>query len=339
MSTKQKGGLYEGTLLLRRRQGCSWLPGYFRTGNMTEVNLPAPSINTVDLPNMELAEFSGYGLGESRGSATTVAPNNTFTVNIDDPTGKMKAILQNSELEKKEVAAGTQVDLEREAPAEGEFVKFPMYHKGITSLVVVRKTGDDATAWVTATTYPVGAYTIPIVANDHFYKNIGTEAASDATEPTPWPTDGSTIADGAGVIWQDMGEITASDSVDYTLSSASFGAYKIKEGSRFEYGEVLLHSYEYAANSFDKTKPNTEFEIYACVQFFGVNRFNQEKLARQWHYCHVVGTGAEVFGTASAMTWTATFTLKNPPSDHPDLPDDHDGEKQVELDWEDTSCQ
>jgi hypothetical protein len=330
--TDQKGGIYEGTLMLRRKQGCNWLPGYFRAGNTTEISLAGPSPTTVDLPNMELEEFSGYAHGESRGSSTTVAPDNTFTATIDDPTGKMKAILQNSELEQKEIAAGTQVDLEREAPAEGEFVKFPLYHKGISNLVVVRKNGDDAATWVTATAYAVGDYVVPDPSNGHFYK--ATIAGTSDTPPT-WPIDGSSVVDGT-VTWKDMGTIEADDTVDYILSSSSFGAYKVREDSRFEYGETLLNSYEYAANNFDQTKPNTEFDIYCCVQFFGINRFNQEKLARQWHYCHVIGTGAEVFGTAGAMTWTATFTIKNPPSDHPDLPPDHDGEKQIELDWEET---
>lgn len=327
----QKAGMYKGTLLFRQKKGCNWLPGYFRTGNTTEINIAAASPNTVSIPNMELEEFSGLGIGDTRASATNVTTDGTVTVTVDDPTGKMKAILQNSELTKTEIAAGSQVDLEREAPAEGEFVAFPLYHKGITNLVVVRKNGDDAAAWVTATSYGLGDYAVPTVSNGHFYKATAA-GTSDASEPT-WPTDGSTVVDG-GVTWQDMGTIEADNLTDYVLSSSGFGAYKVREGSRFEYGEVLLNSYEYAARSFDETNPNTEFETYGCFRFYGENEFTQERLARQWHYCHVVGTGAEVIGTPNAMTWQMTLTMQNPPSDHPDLPADYVKGKQIELDWE-----
>ena len=337
MSKKFKGGRYEGVLLMMFKEGCDWLPGWNRSGNSTSINIAGGTANTFNLPNMELEEFSGYAQGEIRESGTTVTFPDTFTATFDDPSGKIAAIAKNAQQETKVVAAGSQVDLLRKAPAPGDYVSLPMYHTGITSLVVVRKAGDTASAWVTATTYAVGDYVVPTVANGHFYKAT-VAGTSDATEPGTWPTDGTTVTDGT-VTWQDMGTIEAALNVDYVLTSSAFGAYKIAENSRIEYNEELLNSYDYAARTFEKNLPASKVDTYAAVRFYGENYMTGEKMARQFHYCHLVGTSEDVLSMENNMTWTVTFTIKKPPADHPELPDDYvEGQKQIELLWED-ACQ
>lgn len=339
MAKQFKGGRYEGVLLFMFYAGCDWLPGWARSGNSTSINVPGAAANTVNIPNMELEEFSGYAQGEVRESGTTVTFDDTFTSTFDDPTGKLAAIAKNAEQTTKVVDAGSQVDLLRLAPAAGDYVSFPIYHKGISTLVVTRKAGDDAVAWVAATVYAAGAYMISGTPNGHFYKNVGVDGTSDATEPTPLPTDGSTIVDGADIIWQDMGEIEAAVGVDYVFTSSAFGVYKIADNTRIEVGEELLHSYDYAARTFEKNIPGSKVDTYAAVRFFGKNNMTGEKLARQWHFCHIVGTSEDVLSMENNMTWTVTMAIKTPPDNHPELPDDHvAGQKQIELLWEDP-CQ
>lgn len=47
-------------------------------------------------------------------------------------------------------------------------------------------------------------FTRPTTSNGHYYSNVGTVSTTSGTEPT-WPTDGSSVADGANIIWQDEG--------------------------------------------------------------------------------------------------------------------------------------
>jgi len=67
-------------------------------------------------------------------------------------------------------------------------------------------TGVDGEMWVGSATYALGDLVIPTEPNGHYYKALAADDAG-ATEPT-WPTDGTTVADGAGdLVWQDMGMI------------------------------------------------------------------------------------------------------------------------------------
>jgi hypothetical protein len=308
-----------------------------KTGNQTTITIDAATASTVDIPNNTLTELDGYAEMESRASMTSVTLPDTIQVVFDDPTGKMAAIAENAENDTKSVDAGSQIDLERNAPAAGEEIHLDPYHMGVSNLVIVRKNGDDASAWVTATAYAEGDYVVPTVSNGHFYKaTVG--GTSDATEPT-WPTDGSTVVD-SGVTWKDMGLIEASSTTDYLLLSGKLGVVQIRTGTSFEYDEPLLCSYDYLGHEFDRNKANQKVDTYGAVKFFGENKMTGERLARYWYDCHIVGTSSKEFGLANNMSWSVTITRRTPDQEtHPELPSDYQtGDKEMELSWEE-SCQ
>lgn len=133
------------------------------------------------------------------------------------------------------------------AAAAGKYTRTAK--RGLSSVVVTHKEGDDASGWVANTAYVLGDYIIPTTPNGRFYKctTAGTSAA--VTEPT-WPTTlGATVADGAGaLVWTDMGTITAVSGTDYSVET-TLGMIKTLSGGAIVENETLNVDYAYAAES------------------------------------------------------------------------------------------
>lgn len=78
-------------------------------------------------------------------------------------------------------------------------------------------------AWTTAHAYLLNDLVVPTVANGHYYKATTAGTSAAVTEPT-FPTNGSTVADGAGtLVWTDQGLLP--NGIDRGAASATaFGA-------------------------------------------------------------------------------------------------------------------
>ena len=74
--------------------------------------------------------------------------------------------------------------------------------------------------WATGTAYVLGQWVIPTAANGHYYK-CTTAGTSGGTQPT-WPTNGSTVADGATLIWTDEGTTAPLSATGWTLGTGAF---------------------------------------------------------------------------------------------------------------------
>ena len=311
-----------------------WSPGWLAMGGHTKVTTEAAKPTTSSLMNYTLND--GYALNAVRATQTTVETSNVMQVELTDPTVFTAALARNGLLEVKSVAQGTQVALERPAPAAGEYLSVDYYHKNITDLVITRQNGSTATAWQATTAYALGAYKIPATANGHFYQ-VTVAGRSGSTAPT-WPTTGGTVTDGGvgGVTWQDMGTIIAAAETDYVLNSAADGEIAIPDDTRLVAEETLLLDYSYAAHAFDLVRLNTKTDFYAAVKFDALNTFRTtRRVAEYWPYCHIVGTTNPDKGMANDMTWGLTITANAPNLlTHPELPSDWaEGEVAREISW------
>ena len=127
----------------------------------------------------------------------------------------------------------------------GKFIELDKGELAEANFTVENNDGVTASAWQASTTYAVGDFAIPTVANDHFYK-CTVAGDSDASEPT-WPTDGSTVADGAAT-WIDMGVIEYALDTDYRVNYR-IGLVEILAAGAITEGDSLKVTYDHSAIS------------------------------------------------------------------------------------------
>lgn len=136
-----------------------------------------------------------------------------------------------------------------------------------SGLTVSRDAGADASQWADSTTYALGDYVVPTIANEHFYKCTAA-GDSDTVEPT-WPTDGTTVTDG-GATWQDMGTIAAVKDTDFEIISRTGMIRALSTGS-IEAGETLTAAYDYLAVTGNEISGAVQPTIKAYIFLDGQN--------------------------------------------------------------------
>lgn len=161
-------------------------------------------------------------------------------------------------------------------------------HRNVSSVVVNRKAGVDASAWQATTEIALNGYRIPVTPNGHFYKCTvaGTTAG---TEPT-WPTDGSTVVDGT-VTWQDMGLIIAA-ATDYRMNT-TLGLIEALATGNIEDGEVLTCAYSYAAETGNQINIGDEELIRVAMLIDGENKVDGSPMQGEFDSV-VLGTASEI---------------------------------------------
>ena len=248
MSEVFEGGIFGGTLYADFYLGGKWT-GKQKAGNATKFELKANADRKV-LPSNQRGSY-GMAL-----RVATIAKEADLNIDINDPVREVFTVGFLGEAETIAITAGSVTDEVVTAPMPGKALE--LAYREISAVTVTRKNGDDAADWAATTAIALGAYRVPTVANDHFYKC--TVAGSTAgTEPASWSTDGSTVVDGT-VTWKDMGTIVAALNTDYTIGvdGARLGWIFLTDDTRLEFEEPLSHDYTYAARSGYRVKGATQ---------------------------------------------------------------------------------
>ena len=243
-----EGGIFAGTLYADFYLGGKWT-GKQKAGNATKFELKADADRKV-LPSKQRATY-GMAL-----RVATIAKESSLAIDINDPARDVFTVGFLGEAENIAVTAGSVTDEVVNAPMPGNALA--LAYREISAVAMTRENGDDAADWAGTTAIALGAYRVPTVANDHFYKC--TVAGSTAgTEPASWSTDGSTVVDGT-VTWKDMGTIVAALNTDYTIGvdGARLGWIFLTDDTRIEFEEPLSHDYTYAARSGYRVKGATQ---------------------------------------------------------------------------------
>lgn len=239
-----EGGLYSGTLYAEFFVNGRGI-GLKKAGNATKFELK-PEAEVKNLPS-KMKETYGQNL-----RTVVLAKPHTLSITVNDPEREVWKIGFMGELETIAIDPGTVTDEVHAAPDPGNALD--LAYRDISSVVVTRKNGEDASTWTATSAIAAGNFVVPTVANQHFYK-CTVAGNTDATEPVSWPTDGSTVTDGA-VTWQNMGPIEALLNTDYTIGvdGASRGWITLSDATRIEAEELLAHDYSYAARAGYKIK-------------------------------------------------------------------------------------
>ena len=242
-----EGGIFAGTLYADFYLGGKWT-GKQKAGNATKFELKANADRKV-LPSNQRGTY---------GMALRVATLNKeaeLNIDINDPARDVFTVGFLGEAENIAVTAGSVTDEVVNAPMPGNALA--LAYRDISAVTVTRNNGDDAADWAATTAIALGAYRVPTVANEHFYKC--TAAGTTGGVAPTWPTDGSTVVDGT-VTWQDMGTIVAVLNTDYTIGvdGARLGWIFSTDDSRLEFEEPLSHDYTYAARSGYRVKGATQ---------------------------------------------------------------------------------
>ncbi len=233
-----EGGLYSGTLYGDFFVDGDWT-GLLKVGNATKFELKSSA------DKKELTSKMKETYGQVIKTATIAKPS-SLTIAINDPVRDILVVGFLGKAENIAVSAGSVTDESHDAPQAGKAVDLAF--REISSVTVTRKNGEDAAAWSATAAATEGSFIKPTTANQHFYKCI-TAGNTGASEPT-WPTDGSTVNDGAAV-WKDMGTVEATLNTDYTIgiTGGKLGWITLTDDSRIEFREPLLVDYTYAARS------------------------------------------------------------------------------------------
>lgn len=242
-----EGGIFSGTLYADFYLGGKWT-GKQRAGNATKFELKADA-DRKELPSKQRGTY-----GQSLRVATIGKPS-SLAIEINDPARDVFTVGFLGEAENIAVTAGSVTDEVVTAPQPGKALSLAF--REISAVTVTRKNGEDAATWAATTAIVLGAYCVPTVANNHFYK-CTVAGTSGASAPT-WPTDGSTVTDGT-VTWKNMGTIIAALNTDYVLGvdGARLGWVTLTDDSRIEFEEPLSHDYTYAARSGYRIKGATQ---------------------------------------------------------------------------------
>ena len=78
---------------------------------------------------------------------------------------------------------------------------------------------DEYADWKAATTYVVGAYAVPVVRNDHYYR-VTTGGTSGNAQPVFPTTSGATVTDGT-VVWTESGRAAWEPTFDLNRGAAA----------------------------------------------------------------------------------------------------------------------
>lgn len=233
-----EGGIFSGTLYADFYLGGKWT-GKQKAGNATKFELKA------DAERKELISKQRGTYGQSLRVATMAKPS-SLAIEINDPVREVFTVGFLGEAENIAVTAGSVTDEVVTAPQPGNALALAC--REISAVTVTRQNGDDAADWAATTAIAPGAFRVPAVANDHFYKC--TVAGTTGGSAPAWPTNGGTVIDGT-VTWKDMGTIIAVLNTDYTIGvdGARLGWITLAEDSRIEFEEPLSHDYTYAART------------------------------------------------------------------------------------------
>lgn len=181
---------------------------------------------------------------------------------------------------------GGTVSAENITAIVGAYVE--LAHPNVSSVVVNRKAGVDASAWQATTEITLGAYRNPTVANAHFYK-CTVAGTTGAAEPT-WPTNGSTVVDGTAT-WQDMGLIVAA-ATDYAVNAA-LGMIETLATGNIENNEVLTCAYTYAAETGNQIDIGSQELIRVAMRIDGENAVDGSAMQGEFDSV-VLGTASEI---------------------------------------------
>lgn len=183
--------------------------------------------------------------------------------------------------------------------------------RGISAVTMKAKEGDDASAWVTATAYAVGAVVIPGTPNDHWYMaTVG--GTSDVAEPT-FPTDGSTVADN-DITWQDMGPILYVKDTDYEEVSLPLGRIYTMPGGNLATAVALAAAvgvtfglrfgYDRASNTRVQIKTGDARSVTGSLRLIADNP---------------KGTNRDFYFPKVTLTPTGTLSLKSAESNYQEM--------------------
>lgn len=242
-----EGGIFSGTLFADFYLGGKWT-GKQRAGNATKFELKSNADRKV-LTSNQRGSF-GQAL-----RVATIAKEAELNIEINDPVRDVFTVGFLGEAVTIAVTAGSVTDEVVTAPMPGNALS--LAYREISAVTVTRKNGEDAPDWAATTAITLGAFCVPTVANDHFYKC--TAAGSTGGSAPTFPTDGTTVVDGT-VTWQDMGTIVAVLNTDYTIGvdGARLGWIFMTDATRIEFEEPLSHDYTYAARSGYRIKGATQ---------------------------------------------------------------------------------
>lgn len=152
----------------------------------------------------------------------------------------------------------------------GQSTSNPAGARGISSVVVEAA----ASAWTAATAYAAGAIVKPTTGSGlHYYRCTVAGTSHASTEPT-WPTNGSTVTDGAAT-WEDAGTLLMVAGTDYN-TDLDLGRLQIL-ATVGAVATPIVVDYSRPAKTWEQVKTGSTGELYGALRIVADNASGENR--------------------------------------------------------------